>query len=157
MPSIEIACIDLQEALTPPAVSFAVVCERGLLSHRSPKARFQPEFDLLSGSLYHLGDPALSGASGGIFSGYELLSGPCRTADPSSFLEFDGQHVVSLHILLEWLLQQSPPGRILFTTDWQFGPDGAYRAPTLTLPAFWELHDSRNLRLNAAYCVSPPA
>jgi len=88
MPSIEIACISLQETDTPPPASFAVVCERGLLSHRAPSPRFQADFDALSGCLYHL------------------------------------------------------------------GPVGSFRAPALTLAHFWTLHDSRKLRLNAAYPIS---
>ena len=154
MPSIEIACVGLREPLSPPPVSFAVVFERGLTSHRSPSPRFQADFDLISGSLYHLGDPAFSVASGGFFNGYELLSEACRAAEPSSFLEFDAGHLASVRGLLDWLLEQSPPGRLLFTTDWQFGPTDTVRASVMTLAEFWKLHESRDLRLNAAYPIA---
>jgi len=154
MPSIEIACIDLQETDTPPPTSFAVVCERGLLSHRSPSPRFQADFNVLSGCLYHLGNPGLTGATGGILVAHELLSEACRASEPSSFLEFDRNHLTSMRILLEWLLERSPLGQLLFTTDWQFGPADSFRAPALNLAHFWSLHDSRRLRLNAAYPIS---
>ncbi len=152
MPSIEIACIGLQEALPPPATSFAIVFERGLISHRSPSPRFQADFDRLSGSLYHLGDPG--SGTGGFFTAYELLSDACRAAEPSSFLEFDGCHVASIRALLEWLLNQSPGGKLLFTTDWQLGPLWTVRAPALALADFWRLHDSRDLKLNTAYPIA---
>jgi hypothetical protein len=154
MPSIEIACIGIREPLSPPAVSFAVVFERGLVSHRSPSPRFQADFDRTSGSLYHLGDPAFSATNGGFFNGYELLSEACRAAEPTSFLEFDTRHLAGVRELLGWLLDQSPPGRLLFTTDWQFGPADTIRASPMTLAEFWKLHESRDLMLNAAYPIA---
>jgi len=45
----------------------------------------------------------------------------------------------------------SPEGRLLFTTDRQFGPRRARRFAPLGLDEFWRLHDRRALRLNAAY------
>jgi hypothetical protein len=44
-------------------------------------------------------------------------------------------------------------GLILFTSDWQFGPEGSERHNALTLDSFWILHDSRQLRLNALYRI----
>src|SRR5450631_4026155 len=103
MPSIEIACLDLQSAVPPPPMSFAVLFERGLRSHRSPTPRFQPDFDQVDGCLYHLGDPALIGRDGEFYVAYELLSSASRAAEPSDFLEFEPEHVASARALLNWL------------------------------------------------------
>jgi len=153
MPSIEIACIDLDSPVPPPPTSFAIEFERGLRSHRSPAPRFQADFDALAGCLYHVGNPAFAGRGDGPFFAYEVLSEASRHCDPRSFLEFDAVHLPSARSLLAWLVDQSPSGRLLFTSDWQFGPDGTVRAPPLDLAAFWALHDSRELSLNAAYPI----
>src|SRR5882672_7059327 len=119
MPSIEIACVGLQHALPPPPMSFAVICERGLKSHRSPTPRFQSDFDKVDGCLYHLGDPDLIGRQGGAYVAYELLSSASRATDPVDFLEFEDKHVASARGLLNWLVAASPTGQLLFTSDWQ--------------------------------------
>ena len=153
MPSIEIACIGLESPLVPPATSFALVYEAGLKSHRSPKPRFQREFDRLSGSLYHLGSPQFAGTTEGAFLAWDVLSVASRHANPPSFLEFAAEHLESARELLSWLLRVSPVGRLLFTSDWQFGPPGARRFSLTGPTEFWRLHDERALRLNAAYSV----
>jgi hypothetical protein len=151
MPSIEIAAIGLLTPLAPPLTSFSVTYEAGLKSHRYP-SRFQSDFDRASGSLYHLGNPALS-SGGGAFFASELLSPATREADPRSFLEFSQTHIASVQSLLEWLLRISPSGRLLFTSDWQFGPEETKRFSPVSLAEFWKLHDSRRLMLNSAYPV----
>jgi hypothetical protein len=151
MPSIEIAAIGLVTPLAPPPTSFSVVYEAGLKSHRLP-SRFQSDFDRVSGSLYHLGNPGLSGGGGAFFAS-DLLSLGSREGDPPSFLEFAQPHVASVHALLDWLLRNSPEGNLLFTSDWQFGPEGTQRFGPVSLLGFWRLHDSRRLMLNAAYPV----
>ena len=154
MPSIEIACAGLSVPLKPPPTSFAVVYEAGLRSHRSPEPRFQADFDHLSGSLYHLGSPQMANKRTGPIFAYELLSEESRHAEPPSFLEFAREHTQSVRELLVWLLQASPQGLILFTSDWQFGPQGSRRLPPMTLREFWRLHDSRELLLNSAYQIA---
>jgi hypothetical protein len=120
MPSIEIACIDLAEPKAPPRTSFAVAFEQGLQSHRSPRPRFQPDFDALAGCLYHIGNPGLS-TDAGVFFAYEVLSEDSR--DAHSFLEFGEAYRPSARILLKWLVDNSPAKEVLFTSDWQFGPE----------------------------------
>ena len=154
MPSIEIACLGLTIPLPPPATSFAVVYEAGLKSHRSPKPRFQRDFDGLSGSLYHLGNPEFAGTTSGPFLGYVVLSEPSRQAEPPSFLAFAPEHLASAQALVAWLLDSSPEGRLLFTSDWQFGPEGSRRFSALTLSEFWRRHSRRELLLNAAYPIA---
>ena len=56
-------------------------------------------------------------------------------------------------VVLSTLLAASPEGRLLFTSDWQFGPESEGRYPSVTLTEFWRLHDEKTLRLNAAYPI----
>lgn len=151
MPSIEIAVIGLADSLAPPPTSFSVAYETGLKSHRVP-SRFQADFDRVSGSLYHLGNPGLPRVGGAFFAS-DLLSLESREADARTFLEFAQSHIAGVHTLMDWLLRSSPDGNLLFTSDWQFGPEGTQRFDAITLTAFWKLHDSRRLMLNALYPV----
>jgi hypothetical protein len=138
-------------------MSFGFVGEPGLKSHRAPTPMFQADFDRLSGCLFHLGNAGLP-REGSPFFAYELLSVASRDVEPSTFLEFAPEHVESAHRFLEWLLRTSPVNRLLFTSDWQFCTQQPRRFRPLTLDAFWKLHDSRTLLLNAAYpIIAPPA
>ena len=151
MPSIEVACIGLETPHEPPAgLSFAVCWSAKMVSHRLP-ARFESEFRALSGTLYHLGNPEFSTSTGGAFFASELLSRDCHDAEEAAFLEFAREHLDSVREILAWLLNVSPKGRALFTTDWQFGPEWARRMPELSIEEFWDLHGSRRLLLNSAY------
>ena len=153
MPSIEIACLDLTAPTEPSAMSVVVAFERGLRSHRSP-SRFQVDFDGLTGSLFHLGNPQIRyRGDGRCFFAYELLSEACRDAAPPSFLEFHPAHVADVRKLMECLLGASPAGQLLFTSDWQFGPAWTRRFGPLDSLEFWRLHEARELLLNAAYPV----
>lgn len=153
MPSIEIACVGLRQNRKPPPTSFDIAFEVGLISHRVP-SRFQGEFDARAGSLYHLGNPGQNSGASGAFTAYQLLSNACLAEEPLSFLEFDQAHVASLKTLLLWLLESSPDGLLLFTSDYQFGPDGAARLGPITLDEFWLFHNSRQLRMNALYSIT---
>ena len=153
MPSIEIACIGLTKFAGLPPTTFAVVADPGLKSHRGPLPLFQADFDRLSGCLFHLGNRGLDQLVGGPFFADELLSARSRDADPASVLEFAPSYVDSLRRFMEWLLSVSPAQRLLFTSDWQFGPKEARRFRSVDLDAFWELHDSGKLLLNAAYPI----
>lgn len=153
MPSIEIACLGAVAPPSPPSTSFAVVYEDGLRSHRSPSPRFQSDFDALSGALYHLGNPELRGTDGTAYFAYDILSEASRGAESPSFLEFDLAHAHSAKALLQWLLTVSPVGQVLFTSDWQFGPEWTQRPDPIDATEFWRLHDSRELLLNAAYLI----
>ena len=153
MPSIEIACIGCDVPAPIVADGFAVVSERGLRSHRVP-SRFQSDFDSLSGCLYHLGNPNLRGiGQRGPFFAYELLSEASREPFPPSFLEFAPAHVEEVRGVLSSILEASPVGQVLFTSDWQFGPDWTQRFGPVSLGDFWQLHGSRNLYLNSAYAL----
>ena len=151
MPSIEIACLGLEQPVRVDVRGFVVEVERGLVSHQA-RSRFKRDFDSLAGCLYHLGhssgrDPSL----GRGFAAYELLSPACRDPFPPSILEFAAGHVAEIRVVLAALVAASPEGRVLFTSDWQYGPEWAHRFGPLTLDQFWSLHGTRLLYLNTAY------
>jgi hypothetical protein len=57
----------------------------------------------------------------------------------------------SVRAIMAELLKASPVGKIIFTSDYQFGPRvRRYKRP-LTLERFWELYDARKLHMNALY------
>jgi len=149
MPSIEIACLDLQIPARPRRTSFELVYEAGLKSHRFP-SRFQSHFDNFTGCLYHIGNPNLSEASA--FFAYDVLSVASQDCD-SNFFEFSDAHATDGRYVLDLLLSQSPSKSIIFTTDWQFGPEHTLYFELRSLQEFWRLHDSRKLILNAAYTI----
>jgi hypothetical protein len=123
-----------------------------LKSHRVPRSLFAGDFAGLKGCIYHIGNPDLkTRRTGRIFFAYDLLSDQARSA--SRFLEFSPDFSPAIHQLLESLIESSPVRRLLFTSDWQFGPRRTYRSPIMTLDEFWSLHSSRKLRLNTAYPI----
>ena len=153
MPSIEIACLGLDEPVAISVEAFALVAEPGLQSHRLP-SRFQSDFDGLSGCLYHLGNPDLRNPEhGGAYFAYDLLSEASRHQDPSSFLEFAPAYLGEVQAVVAAILDASPVRQALFTSDWQFGPDWTERDGPITLSEFWERHASRKLLLNCAYAL----
>jgi hypothetical protein len=137
----------------PPETSFAVICDPSSQSHRGPTPRFQSDFDRLDGVLYHVGNPEFAANPDGPFFAYDALSEASRHASPSSFLEFAPSHAVSARAFLEWILASSPAGRLIFTSDWQFGPSWTRRFDGLDLNEFWRRHDSHLLFLNSAYVI----
>jgi len=153
VPSIEIICVGQLAPGDFGHLPFAVRSGTELKSHRSPKPLFQEDFAGLKGCIYHLGDPALKTRNTGGFVAFDLLSDRSRYADPPAILEFRAKRVPPMHELLESLMEASPVRRLLFTSDWQFGPELPYRSPPVTLAEFWSRHDSCSLRLNGAYPI----
>ena len=153
MPSIEIVCIGQSEPLDCAGWPFAIEASTKLESHRSPDPRFQTDFDALSGCIYHLGNPELKGRSEGAFFAYELLSDASQHAEPSGRLEFCADLAGAIFEFVEVLLDASPDSRLLFTSDWQFGPEHTLRLDAVTLTDFKRLHDTGALLLNAAYTI----
>ena len=152
MPSIEIICIGQCVPVDFSNLPFAVESGTELKSHRRPRPLFQEDFAKLRGCIYHLGNPDLKlHRSGRCFFAYHLLSEAARNA--ASFLEFLPEFVPGTRTMLTNLVWLSPVHEVLFTTDWQFGPDHPYRSSAITLDEFWSLHDSRKLLLNAAYPI----
>jgi hypothetical protein len=156
VPSIEIICVGQRDPIDFNDLPFAVESGTELKSHRVPKPLFRKDFAGLKGCIYHLGNPDLKAQrTGRIFFAYDLLSDQSRSASRSRFLEFRPDYINGINDLLASLMDASPERRLLFTSDWQFGPRRAYRSPIITLDQFWSMHNSRKLRLNAAYPIHP--
>jgi hypothetical protein len=151
MPSIEILCIGDGSADRAGDWPFAVARSENRQSHRIP-SRFQPDFDRHEGVLYHLGNPNLKvDRNKRFFFAYELLSEECQ--DSATFLEFDPQYRLDVKAFLKELLLNSTAGQLIFTTDWQFGPDWTKRETMLSFAEFWQRHDAHQLWLNALYPI----
>jgi hypothetical protein len=153
MPSIEIVCIRQSKPIDCSNYPFAVDASPELVSHRAPAPRFQSDFDGVAGMIYHLGNPDLKVRERGFYVAYELLSESSRSAEPPSALEFDPECVSAVFDLIAVLIRESPQSEVLFTSDWQFGPDHTLRLGRVSLAELRELHDSRALLLNALYTV----
>jgi hypothetical protein len=153
MPSIEIIAVGQSRPIEVDGYPFAVVADAELHSHRSPHPRFQEDFDRVSGIMYHLGNPSLKGDSAGrCFFAYKLLSEESKKVE-ADFLEFASAFRPAAESMLAELIAESPTEALIFTSDWQFGPDWTKREPALPLSEFWKVHDSRRLLLNALYPI----
>jgi len=150
MPSIEIICEGQKEPANLKDMPFAVITETELKSHRSP-SHFQEEFDTLQGCIYHLGNPDLKkDEEKGAFFAYELLSETSRSEENGE-LQFGGEFKTSIQKLMGILIKQSHCGRIIFTTDWQFGPEKYTDGGELKFSEFWKLYEAGELKLNGIY------
>jgi hypothetical protein len=149
MPSIEIICIGQAQPSDFSRLPFAVEAETQLRSHRGSSSLFQQDFDRVQGCIYHLGNPYLKDpdAPGAYFASQLLVEWWER-------LEFQAEYIPSVNQLLEALLTASPGGRVLFTSDYQFGPRPRRRfVRWRTLDEFWTLHDTKRLHMNALYSL----
>ena len=149
MPSLEIICIDQDEPISFSNLPFDLEAESSLRSHRSPKPLFQADFDKLQGCIYHV-------LERGGTTVYELLKRDWYNPDGSTNgreenVEFLPEIAPSIYEVLQILLANSPASRILFTTDYQFGPEIVQRFGPMSLEAFWKLHNSGCLRMNSLY------
>lgn len=153
MPSIEIVAVGQPRPIEVDGFPFAVVADAKLKSHRSPHPRFQEDFDRVSGIMYHLGNPSLKDdRAGRCFFAYDLLSEESRKVE-ADYLEFAPAFRPAAETMLAELIAGSPTEEVIFTSDWQFGPDWTKREPALSLTEFWRLHDSHRLLLNALYPI----
>ena len=84
---------------------------------------------------------------------YKLLSPESKKVE-SIFLEFAREYRRDAETFLHELIEDSRAHRLVFTSDWQFGPDWTRHKPELNLDDFWRLHDSRQIQLNALYPIA---
>jgi hypothetical protein len=153
MPSIEIVAVGQSRPIEVGAFAFAVLADTKLKSHRWPNPRFQDDFDRVSGIIYHLGNPSLKDDSvGRCFFAYKLLSEASKKIN-ADFLEFAPAFRSAAEAMLAELIAASPTEELIFTSDWQLGPEWTKREAPLPLSEFWQRHDSRRLLLNALYPI----
>lgn len=155
MPSIEVLCVGQSEPSEYEDLAFAVSADQTCRSHRT-RSLFQTDFDAHRGVLYHLGNPSLKvDAEGRFFFAYELLMPASQ--ESGEFLEFAADHRPHAVRMLADLIRRSPAGRLIFTSDWQFGPERATYPGRVALAKLWQLHGDRRLRFNALYVVEDDA
>ena len=140
MPSVEIVCIGQPEPIVFENVPFRIDAKNKLRSQRTPSPLFQADFDVLSGCIYHL-----IKQSRGACTAYDLLDIWWEE------IRFKPEYVADINHILTELLAASPEGKVLFTSDYQFGPkQRRYKRP-ITLGKFWVLHAEGKLWANALY------
>jgi hypothetical protein len=144
LPSVEIICVGQDKPSDFSELPLAVASENRLKSHRSPAPLFQVDFDRLQGCIYHLGSPRLRNPdASGVYTAGDLLT------EWWHIIHFKPEFVSYIRRILEDLLADSPEGRLLFTSDYQFGPSVyRYKRP-IRLETFWKRHDTRRLRTNS--------
>lgn len=149
MPSLEIICIDQLMPCDVSHLPFTVAAENELISHRSPKPLFQADFDRLEGCIYHFLDE-------GNVTAYDLLKRDWYHGDDNSDdnVEFIDEYALSVKEFLQQLLSASPAGQILFTTDYQFGPDGGEKCGPFSFDKFWQMHDEGKVKMNNSYLIT---
>ncbi len=146
MPSLEIICLEQAEPSNFSLLPFLIEAESDLVSHRSPTPFFQTDFDGLTGCIYHLLDD-------GKVTAFDLMKRDWYHDDSDDNMEFRSEYAPSLKKILEKLLHSSPVRQILFTTDYQFGPD-TERFGLISFEKFWQMHDAGRIRMNTSYLVT---
>jgi hypothetical protein len=155
MPSIELVCTDQSEPLEFSDLPFALVADREVVSHRT-RPLFRRELLRLRGCMYHVGNPqcARLGYQGAFFA-YDVLSAESRNHQRRRFFEIAPEFRGGFRHLVRALLDASPVHSVFFYMDWQFGPTRAFRGGVISESAFWQQHDTHQLRLNACYTIQP--
>lgn len=130
---------------------FVVKSENKLVSDRWPSPIFKSDFDNLSGCMYHLRDGGPTCFDLLKKDWYDQDGNKTESVENIKFKDEFAEHVKNL---LQSLLIASPVGKILFTTDYQFGPKDVEKNGPITFIEFWTLHDSGNIRMNASYLIT---
>ncbi len=146
LPSVEIICIGQREPIEFLNLPLAIQGENRLESHRSPKPHFQSDLDQLQGCIYLLLNPRLRDPEAkGAYTAKDLL------IEWWDVVYFKPEFAPVVHRILQELLAASPEGRLLFTSDYQFGSYDPYRfRRNVTLETFWKRHDAKRLPINSS-------
>ncbi len=95
---------------------------------------------------YHLGNPVCASPDyRGMYFAYDLLDRRYEATDKQWILLFASAFRADVSRLIGHLLDLSPSGQIVFTTDWQFGPESAYRSASMSVGNFWQQHRPRRI------------
>jgi hypothetical protein len=147
MPTIEICAVGQRNPVAFKTDAFALKTDAELMSHRCLFAR---DLAQLSGCIYHLGNKECE--AGGFFFGSRLLSE--RSLDEEGrVLEFRADVKAAVVELMRVIYCAAATEYLLFLTDYQFGPADPVRAHFGSPRAFWNAHDSGQLRMNALYAI----
>jgi hypothetical protein len=168
MPTIEIASINAAGlGLNQTDFDVAILEENKLESHRSLF------YDLLrtqQGAMVHIGNPTLkNNKDGGFYAGgiidwsleeeaYIYIPEDASAEGSSSsganqqfIFKFLDAYKPDIDALLKAALDKSPVKKVVFLTDYQFGPEKGSTEVIETISAFWARHDAEGLKLNTLY------
>src|ERR1700750_1934075 len=146
MPSLEIICIGQQEPSDFSDLPFRVKAGKELVSHRSPNPLSQSDFDRLEGCIYHVLDGSSPTCYDPLVRDWYGEHGNSNGADEN--VEFREEYSGAVKGMLEELLGSSPVGQVLFTTDYQFGPEEARRFGPLSFAEFRRLYNAGKVQMN---------
>lgn len=151
MPSIEIICLAQKHPIDCSKFSFRIETGSELVSHRLHSSHFQRDFDSMEGCIYHL-----LGSKGP--TAFELLkkdwyddNGDSNEQDDN--IEFIATHNSCFINLVKTLIDKSPVKKIVFTSDYQFGPEIFKRFDEMSMDDFIEEYKNKRLRMNSLYVV----
>ena len=139
MPSLEIICINQEEPIDVSHLPFEIEAEAQLISHRKPAPLFQSDFDKLNGYIYHILDGEGPTCYNLLIRDWYDEAGNSNGKDEN--IEFRDKFTSAVKEMLEELLAASPIGQLLFTTDYQFGPEKPQRYGQVTFAEFRQLHN----------------
>ena len=74
--------------------------------------------------------------------------------DEDENIEFRNEYTFAVKEMLEQLISASPISQILFTTDYQFGPETIQRFGPMAFAEFRELYNDGKVRMNASYLIT---
>jgi hypothetical protein len=167
MPTIEIISVNAVTLdLNQKDFTVAILEENELISHRG---LFDDMLQLQKGVIVHIGNPSIvndheepffAGAlvdwsfePGNIIIGEDEKDEPeYNTSVNQQFcFKFLDQYKQDIDMLLNYALIHSPNKKVLFLTDYQFGPENARVEIIYTINNFWELHNRAGLGLNTMY------
>lgn len=141
MPSIEVVCISQASPISLGNLPFDIEAEVELISHRECSI-FQLDFDHLTGRIYHLG---ISYSNGTFFASQLLIQWY------DGLVKFRAEYIPTVRQMFTSLINASPEGKILFTSDYQFGGEPKRYKRPICISKFWELHEADKIRPNALY------
>lgn len=142
MPSIEILCEKPKGSFNKESCPFAIDIDKNCISHRGSFSLFQKDFDSIKGILLHLRSSQTD------ITAYDLIN-----IGDDDYFNFKQAYKKSIFSLLEDLLNLSSTGKIIFTSDYQFGPSEPSYEEISGLGEFYKLHESEKLRLNSLYKI----
>ena len=151
LPSVEIICVGQAEPTRFSKVPLAVEAETELRSHRTQPSLFQADFDELQGCIYHLGSPRLRQPQ---FRKDAAYTAADLCTEWWDYLHFKPKYVPHVQHILGALLVASPERRLLWTSDYQFGPRRKRYARPISLSSFWRRHERRQLWTNASFSIT---
>lgn len=151
LPSIELICIGQKNPIDCSSYSFPVEPSKELISNRAHSSSFQSDFELLNGCMYRVHEEKGRTA-------YELLKKDWHDEEGKdngidNDIKFIPEHDSSFVQLIKDLIQTSPVGEIVFTSDYQFGPEEYIRFEKLTISEFIIIYRNKGLRMNSSYRI----